>query len=75
MEYKVVSARNDLLENAKIKLATDVNLLLERGWKLQGGVSLQIEMHGYNATYVLAQALILEENSSPSKQTLQVNML
>lgn len=63
MEYKVVKVKNSDLDIAKGRLELDVNSLLHKGWKIQGGVSISCYSAGYHNLvefYVLTQALVRE---------------
>jgi len=57
MEYKVVAVEEENLRDATDELISEVNQLLNKGWKLQGGVSVSCHTLNGAEYYNLAQAL------------------
>ena len=47
------------------KFREEIELMLERGWKLQGGVSTRTQLSG---TAIYAQALIYEQPDAPTQE-------
>lgn len=61
MQYKIAQAENDYLPKCINKLEEEVKKHLNMGWKLQGGVSIATEKHGYTVSYNACQAMIKED--------------
>jgi hypothetical protein len=60
-EYKVLMAyANPSMSTARAELETQVNIAMSQNWKTAGGISI-IVPHEYIARYVLAQAMVKED--------------
>lgn len=75
MEYKVVTVEQKNLYDAKERLMSDVNYLLSKGWKLQGGVSMSCHVLSDDEYYNLAQALVRIEDKTSKNNDVQVTLL
>ena len=75
MEYKVVTVEQKNLYDAKERLMSDVNYLLSKGWKLQGGVSISCHVLSDNEYYNLAQAMVYDKDKPVQNKDVQVTLL
>lgn len=75
MEYKVVTARKEYLNEAEWELEKEVNRLLAQGWILQGGVSIDTCEVGRGFWYILAQALVRCEDKTVKNNDVRVTLL
>lgn len=75
MEYKVITVSDYGLRIAREELEKTVNELLKQGWKLQGGISLQIREAVYGTQYMFAQAMVYEKDETSPKSEFHVSVL
>ena len=58
MYYQVIFAKNSDFYEAKKKLEDSVERKLKKGWILQGGISMTIDMNEAVPEIILSQAMI-----------------
>ncbi len=75
MEYEVVTVEDRNLSFANTELVNEVNALLKKGWKLQGGVSVSCHVLNGREYYNLAQALVRIEDKTYKNNDVQVTLL
>lgn len=61
MNYKILVKRKDSLCEATIELEKEVRIIMQEGWKPQGGVSIATDRMGYSTYYTACQAMIKEK--------------
>ena len=60
LEYKVITGESMSKELAIEELETEVNKLLQKGWKAQGGVSINKIGSASCHIFTIAQAMVYE---------------
>lgn len=61
MEYDIVTARADFASEASQNLKKKVNEMIQKGWKVSGGVTLAYDPNIQFNNCVMAQAMVREK--------------
>lgn len=75
MKYELITVDCAYVVEARNEMKKEVDRLLQKGWKPQGGASISTYQVGYRTYCSIAQAMVLEEDEPAPRPALHVNMI